>query len=770
MRLNTVLLILAVLAVAVASFAEDEAGRLTRVVEVVSGTDQTPVVGAVVEAWGLPRGPSRKRTGEDGIVRFEEMPRKGVVYVARRPGSRCAWHEPGRWWWTQPEEDADPDGDGVTRMTLVLGPGSVVRGTVRAKSGGAPIAGVMVEAREVAHATDLWTLEGAPIWTATTDAEGRFETTEHWPPVPEGEKRAASGRLVSAIVVAHAAGWISEQIEVWPDDAGSQDPLSFELHPAIEIRGTVTRTDGEPAGGAVVHAYPVDFWAFSPGRSSTRDTRRTHPREMRVRADADGRYAFREALPGAHYRVFAEAEVDDPDFHRKRVVARSRVSAAEVGGDTTLDLRLLELGSLRVRVAPEAGGSARSRGIDFTPPEGARPWVYDHEQDDGSVLVREADPGRWRVEVRAGGWADQVADVDVEEGEESTLVVRLTRGASVEGVLVDDDGEPVGDTALYAYGIDPANPERWLDGHEEARSDADGRFTFKGLRPGPTAISASHESLRADGYTRVDAPAKDVRIVLRRPVAVRFWLGTPDGEEAPSRVRVTVTRRAGGNRGTQWQDSVRASKGVFEIEDQLPGPVSFAVEARGYAPFVVRLEIQPSVTNVLGSLALSRGVTLRGRVVDAVGEPIAGARVLAWGNVENAAETTPDGTFEIPHLGPGGVELTCSAPGMARRFLTAPVSADADPLQVVLTPGGRVRGSFLDAGGRNDVVSIDIFPAASAHDNVSRWRTGVVDGAFSIALPPGRYRCSFRRADAEHGPTVFDVVEGGEVVLELAFR
>jgi len=46
----------------------------------------------------------------------------------------------------------------------------------------------------------------------------------------------------------------------------------------------------------------------------------------------------------------------------------------------------------------------------------------------------------------------------------------------------------------------------------------------------------------------------------------------------------------------------------------------------------------------------------------------------------------------------------------------------------------------------------------------------VVDGAFSIALPPGRYRCSFRRADAEHGPTIFDVVEGGEVVLELAFR
>ena len=86
----------------------DDPARLTRIVEVVSAN--APVEGAVVEAWGLPGGPVRKRTGKDGVARFETMPRKGVVYVARKSGFACGWHEPGRWWWTMPEEDDDPTG------------------------------------------------------------------------------------------------------------------------------------------------------------------------------------------------------------------------------------------------------------------------------------------------------------------------------------------------------------------------------------------------------------------------------------------------------------------------------------------------------------------------------------------------------------------------------------------------------------------------------------------------------------------------------------
>jgi hypothetical protein len=43
------------------------------------------------------------------------------------------------------------------------------------------------------------------------------------------------------------------------------------------------------------------------------------------------------------------------------------------------------------------------------------------------------------------------------------------------------------------------------------------------------------------------------------------------------------------------------------------------------------------------------------------------------------------------------------------------------------------------------------------------------DGVFSVRLPAGRYRCSFRKASEKRGPAVFEVEEGGEVTLELAY-
>ncbi|MHC4134091.1 MAG: carboxypeptidase regulatory-like domain-containing protein [Planctomycetota bacterium] len=755
------------------SFAEDETARapLTRMVEVVRGADGAPVAGAAVEAWGLPGGTVEKRTGADGIARFERTPRKGVVYVARKPGFRCGWHEPGRWWWSMPEEDEDPDKDGITRIRLALEAGTVVQGRVLAKDGAVPVAGAVVEAREAAHATDLWTLEGAPLWTATTDAEGRFKTTEHWPVAPRGKK---DRKFVSAVLVARVAGWISERAEIWPADAGRQPALTFELLPAARVHGAVTGADGQPAAGALVHAYPPDFWAFAPGRRGDRDTENTHPRQMHVRADAGGIYSFPEAYPGVRYRVFAEATAADPKGPRNQVVARSRVSstvgAAESGEAASCDLRLRRLGSLRVRVAQGAGGDADSLGIEFVPPHGARPWAYDHEQDDGSVVVREADPGRWTVEVGAFGWADQRSFVELGEAENKTVLIRLARGATVEGVVVDDDSAPVEGATLLAYAIDPEDPDHWLDGYEQTRSDENGRFRLTGLRAGPTAIAVNADVLRSDGYTRIVAPAKGVRIVLHAPGAVRFRLKPPDGAAAPSRVRVTVTRLAGAHRGSQWQKTVEASDGSFVIEGQMPGPVWFAVEARGYAPFMTRVEIRPDVVNEPEPFALSRGISLRGRVVDGAGSPVAGARVLAWGNEDNAVKTSRRGAFEIRHLGAGPVELSVTAPGMAMALLTSRVAADAEPLEIVLTPGGLVRGTILDPNGRGVTTSVDFFPAASPDDNVSRWRAEATDGAFSIRLPAGRYRCTPPRAGARRGSTVFDVSEGGEVVLKLEYR
>ena len=738
---------------------------VSRIVRVLRVPDGTPVEGASVEAWGAPGGTVVRRTGADGTARFGGVPRNDVVFVARLPGFRCGWHEPGRWWWSVPEEDGDPDGDGVTRMTLALVPGTVVEGRVQTKKG-RPIEGAVIEARVVAHATDLWTLRGAPLWTATTDEEGRFRTSEHWPKL-DGEDH----KLVSAIVTARGPGWIHEKTEVWPGDAGKQEPLTFRLLPAGEIHGVVTGGDAKPAAGALVLAYPPDFWAFAPDERNDRDTSETHPREMHVRADERGGYSLSEAFPGVKYRIFAEVEAPEPDREYGAVVARSAVSegtgVGAAGEKVALDLRVRRLGSLTVRFAPDAGVSAKGSHIELLPPRDARPWVYEDEED-GVVTVAEADPGEWTIEADAYGWLPHRSAVTLGEGEAKTVVIRLDRGAAVEGLVVDDAGKPVPDARVYAYSVDPENPERHLDGREEARTGEDGRFRLAGLRPGPTDLSVGHERLRSDGHVRVDAPATDVVLVLHALASLRFKLRLAPGAEAPKRVRVTITRLDGPNKGTQGQYVVSMKDDAYAVDDLLPGPVSFAVEAKGYAPFVTRLTIEPGAVNEPEPFEPSEGITLRGRVVDGAGKGIRGARILAWGNEENAVVTDEDGAFAIPHMAPGRVDLSVTAEGMAEVQLTPRIADAMPPLTITVRPGGLVRGTIRDEEGR-ELASLDIFPAAAKDDNVSRWRVEVRDGAFSVRLPAGKYRCAYRLAGAKRGPAVFEVREGGEVVLDLVY-
>ncbi len=728
---RAVVLVVAYLA---ASAAAQEGGDrvLSRIVEVVLADGEAPVAGVVVEAWGAPGGTVRRETGADGTVRFERMPRTGVVFVARKAGCRCGWHQPGAWSWAPDPEDDDPDGDGVTRLRLVLEAGSALRGRVISKDGGAPLAGARVEAREAAHATDVSILEGAPLWTATTDADGRFETTEHWPPAPE------AGDLVSAVIVARAEGRISAAKEVWPGDAAPRAPLIFELATAATIRGVVTRPGGEPSAHASVFASPVE----SGGDGG----------DLRSECDGEGRYSFPEAEPGLTYQVYAEEGAP--------VVARSRVATAVVDGAlASCDLRLLRVGSICVRVAT----AADSLQVEFVPPEGTRAWVDEREREDGSIVVEEADAGRWTVVIRAFGWLDRRVAVELAEGERKSVEILLERGACAEGVLLDDLGRPVANATLYAYTVDPADPEAWLDGYEQATSDVKGRFRLQGLPAGATDITVGEcEGLLSEAPTRVSAPVGNVRIVLHRPGGIRFRLRTPGGEAAPERVRATLTRLAGATQGSQWQEMVDADEGGFEILDQLPGLVALAVEARGYAPFVARVEIPAGGVQEPAPFALARGIALRGRVVDGSGNPVAGAAVMAWGNEETVVATGADGGFELPHLAPGGAEISVTADGMAQALLTTSVAADARPLHIVVTPGGLVRGTIRASD--DGWASLDFFPADAPDDNVTRWRAEVTDGAFAIRLPPGRYRCTLPRPDGARGPTLFDVREGAEIV------
>jgi hypothetical protein len=148
---------------------------------------------------------------------------------------------------------------------------------------------------------------------------------------------------------------------------------------------------------------------------------------------------------------------------------------------------------------------------------------------------------------------------------------------------------------------------------------------------------------------------------------------------------------------------------------------------------------------------------------------VAGARVVAWGDEAGAVVTGADGSFAIPNMTSGPVDLSVRADGMAERLVRPKVAEGGEPVTIRVTPGGVVRGRYRYRDGSTDMTSVDIFPASAKNDNVSRWRAPVSGGTFETRLPPGRYRITGHRVGERQGPVVFEVTEGGEVELDILF-
>lgn len=742
---------------------EDEVAKkpkspLTRVVRIVRAEDEAAFAGVHVQAYGLPGGTVTKRTGDDGTVRFEKVPRKGVTFVARHDGRYCGWHEPGRWWWSMPEEDDDPDGDGVTSMTLALVQGATCEGRVVAFDDGSPVPGAVVEAREEATATDVWYLADVPIWTATTGADGGFRTDQDRPRGGGGESKYLVVRLT-----ARAPGWISETLD------RKRAPAKFRLRRAATLRGVVVGPDGKPAAGVDVNAYPSDFGAFSASPDDARHDENEHPRAQHVKTDERGRYEMPELPLGTKFFVYAERVVDPPDsVFPEHPAARSEVvpdvGVAKAGETAVCDLTMRALSSLAVVVAPDAGGDAEGIGLSLRGPPRTLPRSDDEELAGGRTWIHLF-PGRYVLHADARGWSPHEQTVDVPEGERVELTVRLGRGASVDGVVVDDLGSPVRGAAVYVYAMGPRAPgaER---ASRDAKTDASGAFRVEGLPDGPVEIM-----VRGDNYVPLDdvratAPSTGLRLVAVREPRIRLRVDPPPGGALPAKVWATVVDVAGRYAGMRDLRRIPPADFPALLDRVRPGPCDVVVDIPGFAPSTIRIDLPPGETVTVGPFAFEDGVVLSGTLTDASGRAVAGAKVVPYENDARAVTSDAHGAFVLPHLAQGTADLCVTAEGFPETRLAA--ASDA-PLAVVLRPGGVVRGVVrAKDGSRVEDRRLCIYDASASNGFVPHWHASLdKQRKFSIRLPAGRYRFVPSRYEFDQGAVLFDVTEGGETSVEL---
>lgn len=397
---------------------------------------------------------------------------------------------------------------------------------------------------------------------------------------------------------------------------------------------------------------------------------------------------------------------------------------------------------------------------------------------DADLELRIEAPGY--APIRVPRSVERRARFHVESGREVLADDRVNVGAismypgvALAGRVVDATGAPVaGAEVLHFWQPWNSEPEP-VDELPVGRSDATGEVRFEGLlRARKIQADGNHllfaVAATGSGWVRIAADPDrrvldrfEIRITEPRRLAVQV-LDT-EGEPVVDAVVRCVPHFAPFPNIDRWDEislfrpvpaalaprlETRSDAAGFAELPRLPGPagdeddrarfdsVRVDVFAPGFVPYSERSTFRPGDPSLELDvrLAHTREVRIAGRVIDAEGEPISGARARIEDR-EPEASSDGRGRFELPVPDDGATEVTLAVDAVgfppARVDLELDADVALDELEVVLLPAAPVHGIVVDeAGVPVEGVHIGIWnrpgPMTSANE-----RTGP-DGGFTI--------------------------------------
>ena len=256
--------------------------------------------------------------------------------------------------------------------------------------------------------------------------------------------------------------------------------------------------------------------------------------------------------------------------------------------------------------------------------------------DAGHALLGPLPPGPAFLSVRAEGFIGRGALPVPEEG---PMSVKLLRGGTVRGEVVDVDDRPIRDARVEVVGLD-------LDGLPIAESPLsaayrEAHFDFA-MRP--LSLVPAGEL----GITH--GPVPFVNMVTDNPEAEASDFSALPADYAP------------------WSTNFEGRFRAFPVP---PGRIRLIVRHHRYAEGQSRIFTMGPGGNVKVKVVLDEGNTLRGRVVNADDRPVASARVLVNGiqnGFERRAVVAGDGTFSMRGV-PGEVHVSVARPSEPTRFV-----------------------------------------------------------------------------------------------------
>jgi hypothetical protein len=331
-------------------------------------------------------------------------------------------------------------------------------------------------------------------------------------------------------------------------------------------------------------------------------------------------------------------------------------------------------------------------------------------------------------------------EVEIPEGATLKRTIHLTPGATISGLVVDDDGAPVED----AWIRDGAPPEDAREPRAVTQSRADGAFELTQLTTGDHELRVSPPFEFEDVAVRFAAPSENVRLVVPRRGVLKLR-AVFDGDAKPaSDARIAFH---GTLDGKSWDiDRLLPRDGRFEIPWPAGVSSDVGIAVDGFVPVTRSVTVTAGATVDLGEVRMQPACALSGYLHDDDGEPRKEATLVVRGAMgERKCKTgAADGRFSFRGLSSGTLRLDLADTPHASFVVDVPSVKDV----VLVIPKSGLLQVFASnpAGQRLAARRVDVLDA----DGVTvDGGTTDANGSWTSNLAPGRY--SVRVEGGPHG-------------------
>ena len=594
-----------------------------------------------------------------------------------------------------------------SEFTYIAGPTKPVIGVVREHGSGKPIANATIKSQKL-HGNPIhgW---GQDYIRAVTDNAGRYELRG----MPLGDDN------MIAAIASEEQPYLSVSKSLAISADGEHAELDIALPRGLWAEGQATdRATGKSITGTVEYFYFPDNPYFqelgSVGNADERD---------RFRTDSQGRFRI-PILPGRGIVTFS---ADDHEAYPRGIGAETIEGSNARSGELSFATEphyctpknyhlLVEINptraesSVRLHLGLEAGKNLRGRLVDAAGKPVTTASYHGRLAEfstwhpvsaDGSFTVHNYHPDVPRRLMFADQERRLAAHLLLSGPASEDVTVTLQPAGTVRGRLVDEQGEPLPDMLLTAWRPVPVPvatastgqpqpgptppPDRF--GRSEYATDSEGRFEIAGLAPGVEYPLRAHGSQRA-------------------PVVP----GSPPRPYGPLTKVIKVE---------EGEVLDVGDVGIVNQRENQPRQTSASTAARN-VPSKNEAAKTNSRTARNESQKPSGAMTIKGRVTDEQGQPVAGADVaaIAWRNAasrggdyrpagvvlaEGVSDSSGNFSFTIKgvssqtHRFPS---LIARKQGLAVGWQKFGLDADEVMAELTLAPEQLIRGQLVDIEGQ----------------------------------------------------------------------